>query len=75
MAIRLPRHICLSPRSPRWPAPCSWWQPRSPDRTGTVPAKAPPTAPAEQRSGTVSGAGVVEPSSELIEVGRSGRAW
>ena len=40
-----------------------------PDRTGTVPAKAPPTAPAEQRAGTVSGAGVVEPSSELIEVG------
>jgi len=41
-----------------------------PNRAGTDPAIKPPTAPADQaRGGTVSGAGVVEPSSELIEVG------
>jgi multidrug efflux pump subunit AcrA (membrane-fusion protein) len=42
-----------------------------PDRTGTTPAKAPPVVPASlaASSGAVSGAGVVEPSSELIEVG------
>jgi multidrug efflux pump subunit AcrA (membrane-fusion protein) len=41
-----------------------------PDRELTKPANTPPTVPAAQAgSGAVSGAGVVEPSSELIEVG------
>jgi multidrug efflux pump subunit AcrA (membrane-fusion protein) len=41
-----------------------------PDRALTKPANTPPTVPAAQAgSGAVSGAGVVEPSSELIEVG------
>jgi HlyD family secretion protein len=41
-----------------------------PDRQTTTPANTPPTVPANQlRTGAVSGAGVVEPSSELIEVG------
>lgn len=41
-----------------------------PDRERTTPVETPPVAPAGQsRSGTVSGAGLVEPSSELIEVG------
>lgn len=41
-----------------------------PDRKQTTPANTPPTVPADQlRTGAVSGAGVVEPSSELIEVG------
>lgn len=40
-----------------------------PDRGRTSPAELPPTAPKAQESGTVSGSGVVEPSSELIEVG------
>ncbi|MFN3388932.1 MAG: efflux RND transporter periplasmic adaptor subunit [Allosphingosinicella sp.] len=41
-----------------------------PDRNLTDPANKPPTVPQDQlREGTVSGAGIVEPSSELIEVG------
>lgn len=41
-----------------------------PDRARTDPVETPPTAPAAQAArGTVSGSGVVEPSSELIEVG------
>jgi multidrug efflux pump subunit AcrA (membrane-fusion protein) len=41
-----------------------------PDRALTRPANTPPTVPSAQAgSGAVSGAGVVEPSSELIEVG------
>jgi len=41
-----------------------------PDRQSTTPANTPPTVPSAQlRTGAVSGAGVVEPSSELIEVG------
>lgn len=41
-----------------------------PDRARTDPVELPPTAPAAQaEAGTVSGSGVVEPSSELIEVG------
>jgi RND family efflux transporter MFP subunit len=40
-----------------------------PDREITSPARTPPTAPAAQAGRTVSGAGIVEPSSELIEVG------
>ncbi|HZF44664.1 MAG TPA: biotin/lipoyl-binding protein [Sphingomonadaceae bacterium] len=41
-----------------------------PARGRTDPAETPPTAPvAQAKTGTVSGAGVVEPSSELIEVG------
>ena len=41
-----------------------------PDRALTKPANTPPTVPAAQaRTGAVSGSGVVEPSSELIEVG------
>jgi len=41
-----------------------------PDRAGTTPQKTPATVPANQvRTGSVSGAGLVEPSSELIEVG------
>jgi multidrug resistance efflux pump len=40
-----------------------------PDRRTSDPAIAPPTAPRDQQGRTVSGAGVVEPSSELIEVG------
>jgi HlyD family secretion protein len=41
-----------------------------PNRAGTDPAIKPPTAPPDQAAaGTVSGAGLVEPSSELIEVG------
>ncbi|HZG45824.1 MAG TPA: HlyD family efflux transporter periplasmic adaptor subunit [Allosphingosinicella sp.] len=41
-----------------------------PDRQTTQPSNTPPTAPATERA-TVSGAGIVEPSSELIEVGAS----
>jgi multidrug efflux pump subunit AcrA (membrane-fusion protein) len=40
-----------------------------PDRSRIDPPERPPSAPAALASGTVSGAGVVEPSSELIEVG------
>lgn len=41
-----------------------------PDRSLAVPATQPPSAPAEmRRRGVVAGAGVVEPSSELIEIG------
>lgn len=41
-----------------------------PDRARTDPVETPPVAPAGQaRAGTVSGAGIVEPSSELIEIG------
>ena len=41
-----------------------------PDRARTDPSETPPSAPRDlARSGTVSGSGVVEPSSELIEVG------
>lgn len=41
-----------------------------PDRALTKPANTPPTVPSGQApGGAVSGAGVVEPSSELIEVG------
>jgi HlyD family secretion protein len=41
-----------------------------PDRARTDPAEAPPSAPrALANSGTVAGSGIVEPSSELIEVG------
>ena len=40
-----------------------------PDRAKTDPTELPPTAPRAQASGTVSGAGVIEPSSELIEIG------
>lgn len=41
-----------------------------PDRARTDPVETPPVAPANQaRAGTVSGAGIVEPSSELIAIG------
>jgi RND family efflux transporter MFP subunit len=40
-----------------------------PDRRLTAPSKTPPTAPQSLAGSTVSGSGVVEPSSELIEVG------
>ena len=40
-----------------------------PDRRTTTPGKTPPTVPQAQAGRTVSGAGVIEPSSELIEVG------
>ena len=40
-----------------------------PDRRTTIPGKTPPTVPQAQAGRTVSGAGVIEPSSELIEVG------
>lgn len=41
-----------------------------PDRARTDPTETPPSAPRDlAQSGTVSGSGVVEPSSELIEVG------
>jgi multidrug efflux pump subunit AcrA (membrane-fusion protein) len=40
-----------------------------PDRAMTAPSKTPPTAPQGLAGHTVSGSGVVEPSSELIEVG------
>ncbi len=45
-----------------------------PDRRTTAPAKTPPTAPHAFAGNAVSGSGLVEPSSELIEVGtqRSG---
>jgi multidrug efflux pump subunit AcrA (membrane-fusion protein) len=40
-----------------------------PDRRTTTPGKTPPTVPQAQAGRSVSGAGVIEPSSELIEVG------
>jgi len=40
-----------------------------PDRQTTQPSNTPPTAPAGNQAAMVSGAGIVEPSSELIEVG------
>lgn len=41
-----------------------------PDRTLVTPANTPPTVPSSQaRTGAVSGAGIIEPSSELIEIG------
>jgi multidrug efflux pump subunit AcrA (membrane-fusion protein) len=40
-----------------------------PDRETTVPAITPPAAPQALAGRAVSGAGVVEPSSELIEIG------
>ena len=40
-----------------------------PDRSLTTPAITPPTVPAGQRDGSVAGAGLVEPSSEAIEIG------
>ncbi|WP_066482477.1 MULTISPECIES: efflux RND transporter periplasmic adaptor subunit [unclassified Sphingomonas] len=40
-----------------------------PDRGMTQPVETPAQAPAAQRGGSVAGSGVVEPSSELIEVG------
>ncbi|WP_066545659.1 MULTISPECIES: efflux RND transporter periplasmic adaptor subunit [unclassified Sphingomonas] len=40
-----------------------------PDRGMTQPVETPAQAPATQRGGSVAGSGVVEPSSELIEVG------
>jgi RND family efflux transporter MFP subunit len=45
-----------------------------PDLRTTTPARTPPTAPQSMAGHTVSGSGLVEPSSELIEVGtqRSG---
>jgi multidrug resistance efflux pump len=41
----------------------------APDRSLTTPAITPPTVPPEQRGGSVAGAGLVEPSSEAIEIG------
>lgn len=38
-----------------------------PDKTSSDPAMVPPTAPADQ-DGSVSGAGLVEPSSELVDI-------
>jgi multidrug efflux pump subunit AcrA (membrane-fusion protein) len=40
-----------------------------PDRQMTAPSKTPATVPQAQAGRTVSGAGIIEPSSELIEVG------
>ena len=40
-----------------------------PDRSLAQPQSKPATAPAGQHSGTVAGSGVVEPASELIEIG------
>lgn len=39
-----------------------------PDRSMTEPPVSPPRVPAAQRDGTVSGAGLVEPSSELVQL-------
>lgn len=39
-----------------------------PDRSMTEPPVSPPQVPAAQRGGTVSGAGLVEPSSELVQL-------
>jgi multidrug efflux pump subunit AcrA (membrane-fusion protein) len=69
MALKLPRHILPFAALAALGGAVFVVATTQPDRTGTVPAKAPPAAPAAQRSGTVSGAGVVEPSSELIEMG------
>lgn len=41
----------------------------APDRSLTNPAAPPPTVPPQQRGGSVAGAGLVEPSSEAIEIG------
>ncbi|HEX8444249.1 MAG TPA: biotin/lipoyl-binding protein [Allosphingosinicella sp.] len=69
MALKLPRHILPFAALAALGGAVFVVATTQPDRTGTVPAKAPPAAPAAQRAGTVSGAGVIEPSSELIEIG------
>jgi multidrug resistance efflux pump len=68
-SIRMPRHI-LPIVGVLALALAIWFVATSqPDRQTTAPAIAPPTAPQAQAGRTVSGAGVVEPSSELIEIG------
>ncbi len=68
-SIRMPRHI-LPIVGVIALALAIWFVATSqPDRQTTAPAISPPTAPSAQAARTVSGAGVVEPSSELIEVG------
>ena len=68
-SIRMPRHI-LPIVGLLALALAIWFVATSqPDRQTTAPAVAPPTAPQAQAGRTVSGAGVVEPSSELIEIG------
>ena len=68
-SIRMPRHI-LPIVGVIALALAIWFVMTSqPDRQTTAPAIAPPTAPASQAGRTVSGAGLVEPSSELIEIG------
>ena len=70
MAVRLPRHILPYAALLALGGAVFVVATTQPDRTGTVPAKAPPVVPAAMATGgAVSGAGVVEPSSELIEVG------
>ncbi len=69
MAVRMPRHI-LPIVGVLALALAIWFVATTqPDRQTTAPAIAPPTAPQAQAGRTVSGAGVVEPSSELIEIG------
>jgi multidrug efflux pump subunit AcrA (membrane-fusion protein) len=66
--LRLPRHILpfVGSRASisRRAVACT-----QPDRQMTAPTKTPATVPQAQAGRTVSGAGLVEPSSELIEVG------
>jgi len=70
MRIPLPRHILPFVALIALGIAIFFVATTQPDRALTKPANTPPTAPAAlARTGTVSGAGVVEPSSELIEVG------
>ena len=67
--IRMPRHILPFVGIAALALAIWFVMSSQPDRQTTAPAIAPPTAPQAQAGRTVSGAGVVEPSSELIEVG------
>jgi multidrug efflux pump subunit AcrA (membrane-fusion protein) len=70
MALRLPRHLLPWAAGAALIGAVFVVATTQPDRNPTTPAKAPPVVPAAQAAGgTVSGAGVIEPSSELIEVG------
>jgi HlyD family secretion protein len=71
MAIRLPRHILPWAAALALGGAIFVVATTQPDRTTTTPPETPPTVPAAmaQNGAAVSGAGIVEPSSELIEVG------